>query len=54
MASAAISREQLDFFEWPVRNVLLAPWDDWHDPFYLDKLLLSPDKKPKNVILKSH
>ena len=23
----------------------LAPWDDWHDPEYLDKLLISPDKK---------
>ncbi len=31
----------------------LAPWDDWHDPTYLDRLLLSPDKKPKDLILKA-
>lgn len=30
----------------------LAPWDDWHDPSFLDKLLVSPDKKPSNVRLK--
>lgn len=27
----------------------LTPWDDWKDPEYLDKLLLSPDKKPDNL-----
>lgn len=31
----------------------LAPWDDWQDPRYLDALLLSPEKKPKKLILKS-
>lgn len=29
----------------------LAAWDDFHDPRYLDSLLVSPDKKPKNVLL---
>ncbi|MBI3848470.1 MAG: hypothetical protein HY292_27880 [Planctomycetes bacterium] len=28
----------------------LEPWDDWHDPEYLDSLLLSPDRKPKNAV----
>jgi hypothetical protein len=31
----------------------LAPWDDWHNPNYLDELLMSPDKKPSNLIFKS-
>lgn len=31
----------------------LAPWDDWHDPEYLDKLLAAPDRKPKHVIYKN-
>jgi len=31
----------------------LVPWDDWADPNYLDKLLISPDKKPKNIIFKN-
>lgn len=31
----------------------LRAWDDWHDPEYLDRFLLSPDKKPKTVILKA-
>ena len=31
----------------------LVPWDDWKDPHYLDALLLSPEKKPANVLLKS-
>jgi hypothetical protein len=30
----------------------LAPWDVYHDPDYLDSLLISPDKKPHNIILK--
>lgn len=30
----------------------LVPWDDWHDPEYLDKLLVSPDRKPKHVLRK--
>jgi hypothetical protein len=25
----------------------------WHDPEYLDKLLISPDKKPENLIYKN-
>ena len=31
----------------------LASWDDWHDPEYLDKLLISLDKKPENLIYKN-
>jgi hypothetical protein len=30
----------------------LVPWDDFHDPEYLDKLLISRDLKPANVLLK--
>lgn len=30
----------------------LAAWDDWHDPKFLDSLLLSPDRKPPHVLLK--
>lgn len=30
----------------------LCPWDDWADPNYLDSLLISPDKKPANIVLK--
>lgn len=30
----------------------LVPWDDWHDPNYLDGLLLSLDKKSSDVMLK--
>ena len=30
----------------------LEPWDDYYDPNILDSLLMSPDKKPKHVILK--
>lgn len=32
----------------------LATWDHWKDPAYLDKMLLSPDRKPKTVILKGN
>lgn len=28
----------------------LRPWDEWHDPCYLDTLLISPDKKPHHLI----
>ncbi len=31
----------------------LTPWDNWHNPAYLDELLLSPDKKPSNLIYKT-
>jgi len=32
----------------------LAPWDDWHDPLYLEKLLAYPARKPANgIYLKS-
>ena len=31
----------------------LAPWDDWHDPQYLDRLLLSPAKKPQRLVYKN-
>ncbi|AFI92512.1 hypothetical protein F6Q07_10300 [Pectobacterium parmentieri] len=30
----------------------LSPWNDYFNPNYLDSLILSPDKKPKDVILK--
>jgi hypothetical protein len=30
----------------------LAPWDDWADPTYLDRLLITPDKKPTKLVLK--
>jgi hypothetical protein len=30
----------------------LTPWDDWHDPFYLDKLMISPAQRPFDVVLK--
>jgi hypothetical protein len=30
----------------------LTPWDDWADPEYLDRLLLSPNKKPKTLVYK--
>lgn len=29
----------------------LTPWDDWKDPYYLDQLLLSPQKKPVERLL---
>lgn len=29
----------------------LAPWDAWHDPQYLDKLLLAPELKPSHLFL---
>ena len=29
----------------------LSPWDAFYDPQYLDKLLISPGKKLKNIIL---
>ncbi len=31
----------------------LLPWDDWTDPSYLDKLLVTPDKKPTHLVYKS-
>lgn len=30
----------------------LRPWDAWHNPNYLDGLLISPAKKPSNLIYK--
>jgi hypothetical protein len=30
----------------------LRPWDAWHNPNYLDGLLVSPAKKPTNLIYK--
>lgn len=30
----------------------LAAWDDWHDPNYLDGLLISLEKKPANLLYK--
>ena len=43
---ASIAEEFLDAYNG------LAAWDDWHDPQYLDKLLVSPDKKPKHLLYK--
>ena len=31
----------------------LCPWDDWKDPSYLDRFLISPEKKPLNVVYKN-
>jgi hypothetical protein len=31
----------------------LCPWNDWHDPAYLDTLLISSDKKPKHLVMKN-
>lgn len=30
----------------------LTIWDDWADPNYLDRLLISPDVKPQNLLYK--
>ena len=30
----------------------LLPWNHYHDPEYFDKLLISPDRKPLEVLLK--
>jgi hypothetical protein len=30
----------------------LKPWDDWHDPLFLDSLLVSPLKKPHTLLFK--
>jgi hypothetical protein len=30
----------------------LIPWNDFHDPEYLDKMLASRDRKPPDVLLK--
>lgn len=43
---ASIVEELLDAYNG------LVPWDDWHDPEYLDKLLASPERKPKHVLYK--
>ncbi len=32
----------------------LVPWDNWKDPNYLDRLLISPEKKPANLVYKTH
>ena len=31
----------------------LAFWDDWADPLYFDKMLISTSKKPSNLLFKS-
>lgn len=31
----------------------LAPWDDWADPNYLDRLLLRPELKPRDLWYKT-
>jgi hypothetical protein len=48
MYDAAIIEDFLNAFHG------LAPWDDWKDPNYLDRLLVSPEKKPAHLIYKSH
>jgi hypothetical protein len=30
----------------------LSAWDDWADPAYLDSLLITPEKKPANLVYK--
>jgi len=30
----------------------LVPWDDWHHPNYLDRFLVSPEKKPEHLVFK--
>ncbi len=30
----------------------LAPWDAWHDPNFLDSLLISPSRKPTRLMYK--
>ena len=30
----------------------LAPWDQYHDPHYMDKMLFSPSKKPPKLMYK--
>ena len=32
----------------------LCPWDDWHDPAFLDSLLVAPEKKPTKLVYKRH
>ena len=32
----------------------LAPWDNWHDPEYLDSLLLPGVRRPDGVVLGKH
>lgn len=43
---AALAEDFLDSF------FGLLPWDDWHDPNFLDEFLLSADKKPKDLLFK--
>ncbi|HWB74068.1 MAG TPA: hypothetical protein VG755_03915 [Nannocystaceae bacterium] len=31
----------------------LAPWHDFHDPRYLERLLISPERKPGNLMLEN-
>lgn len=31
----------------------LVPWDDWYIPDYLDQMLISPDKKPRERLIYS-
>ncbi len=45
---ASIVEELLDAYNG------LAPWDDWYDPDYLDKLLVSPEKKPAHIFYKKN
>jgi hypothetical protein len=30
----------------------LAPWDDWHDPAFLDQLLAHPGRRPPHIFFK--
>jgi len=45
MHGSGIVRQFLDAY------YRLAPWDDWADPAYLDRLLISPAKRPKDLVL---
>jgi hypothetical protein len=46
ISDASIIEEFCDAF------YALVPWDDWGDPNYLDKFLISPLKKPNNLLFK--
>lgn len=46
VVGSAILRELMNAY------YALSPWNAFHDPEYLDKLLISPEKKPKNVVIR--
>lgn len=44
MRGSGIVRRFLDAY------YCMAPWDDWADPAYLDAFLITPSKRPKDLI----